>query len=100
MDLEAVAKIAVDCGFKVHQGLGPGLLESVYEAVLAQSLSRRGRSVERQKPIPIRFEGVALDEGFRADLLVKDAELRGLEVLTLRGLAAPRATLRPRCQRR
>ncbi len=82
MDIEALATIAVDCGFKVHEGLGPGLLESVYEAVLAQSLTRRGLSVERQKPIPIRFDGVFLDEGFRADLLVEGTlliELKSVE---------------------
>lgn len=71
MDIEALAKIAVDCGFKIHDGLGPGLLESVYEAVLAQSLVARGLSVQRQRPVPIRFGGVVLDEGFRADLLVE-----------------------------
>ena len=71
VDVEAVASIAVDCGFKVHEGLGPGLLESVYEAVLARSLAARGLYVERQKPIPIRFQGVTMDEGFRADLLVE-----------------------------
>jgi GxxExxY protein len=82
LDIEALATIAVDCGFKVHEGLGPGLLESVYEAVLAQSLTRRGLSVERQKPIPIRFDGVFLDEGFRADLLVEGTlliELKSVE---------------------
>ena len=71
MEIEALATIAVDCGFKVHERLGPGLLESVYEAVLAQSLTRRGLFVERQKPVPIHFDGVILDEGFRADLLVE-----------------------------
>ena len=71
MDIEALATVAVDCGFKVHEGLGPGLLESVYEAVLAQSLVRRGLVVERQKPVRIYFEGVIFDEGFRADLLVE-----------------------------
>lgn len=71
MDVEELATIAVDCGFKIHEALGPGLLESVYEALLAQALTRRGLLVERQKPIPIRFEGIVLDEGFRADLLVE-----------------------------
>lgn len=71
MDIEALATIAVDCGFKVHEGLGPGLLESVYGAVLAQSLMRRGLAVEREKPVPIRFDGLFLNEGFRADLLVE-----------------------------
>lgn len=82
MDIEALATIAVDCGFKVHERLGPGLLESVYEAVLAQSLSKRGLAVERQKPVPIRFDGLIIDEGFRADLLVEGRlliELKSVE---------------------
>ena len=69
-DVERIASLAVDCGFKIHEGLGPGLLESVYESVLAQGLARHGLSVERQKPIRIRFDGLIIDEGFRADLLV------------------------------
>lgn len=84
MNVDELAAIAVDCGFKVHTGLGPGLLESAYEAVLADSLARRGLSVERQKPIPIRYEGLILDEGFRADLLVEGAliiELKSVERL-------------------
>jgi iron complex transport system substrate-binding protein len=82
MNVEGLATIAVDCGFKVHEALGPGLLESVYEAVLAEALARRGLLVERQRPVPIRFGGVALDEGFRADLLVEGAlliELKSVE---------------------
>src|SRR4051794_15614661 len=69
-DLEELARISVDCGFKIHSDLGPGLLESVYEAVLASALLRRGLAVERQTPIPIEYEGVRLTEGFRADLVV------------------------------
>lgn len=69
--LEAIARTAVDCGYKLHEALGPGLLESVYEACLFASLAERGLFVERQKPIPIRFKGIVLDEGFRADLLVE-----------------------------
>ncbi|TMJ13925.1 MAG: GxxExxY protein [Alphaproteobacteria bacterium] len=82
MEVEALATIAVDCGFKIHERLGPGLLESVYEAVLAQALERRGLFVERQKPIPIRFDGLIIDEGFRADLLVENTlliELKSVE---------------------
>lgn len=71
MDIEALATIAVDCGFKLHERLGPGLLESVYEAVLAQSLAARGLIVERQKPVPVRIDNLIIDEGFRADLLVE-----------------------------
>ena len=69
--LEDLARIAVDCGYKLHEALGPGLLESVYEACLAQSLVKRGFAVERQKAIPIRFDGMVLQEGFRVDLLVE-----------------------------
>ncbi|TMJ20474.1 MAG: GxxExxY protein [Alphaproteobacteria bacterium] len=82
MDVERLATIAVDCGFKVHERLGPGLLESVYEAVLAHNLIQRGLVVERQKPVPIRLDGIILDEGFRADLLVEGAlliELKSVE---------------------
>ncbi|MDB5691327.1 MAG: GxxExxY protein [Alphaproteobacteria bacterium] len=71
MDVEELASIAIDCGLKLHKELGPGLLESVYEAVMAASLVRRGLAVERQKPIPIEFDGMVLGEGFRADLLVE-----------------------------
>lgn len=69
--LEDLARDAVDCGFKLHEALGPGLLESVYEACLCQSLAERGMFVERQKAIPIRYGGVVLQEGFRADILVE-----------------------------
>jgi GxxExxY protein len=82
MDVETLAKVAVDCGFRIHEGLGPGLLESVYEAALAQSLSRCGLSVQRQKPVSIRFEGIVIDEGFRADLVVEGGlliELKSVE---------------------
>ncbi len=69
--VEHLASLAIDCGFKVHQALGPGLLESVYEACLCQSLAARGLMVERQKIVPVRFEGLLLDEGFRADIMVE-----------------------------
>ena len=71
VDVERIASLAVDCGFRIHERLGPGLLESVYEVVLAQGLSRHGLSVERQKSVPIRFDGLVIEEGFRADLLVE-----------------------------
>jgi GxxExxY protein len=63
-EIEALAREAVDCGFKLHEALGPGLLESVYEVCLFQSLKERGLFAERQKPIPIRFNGMVLEEGF------------------------------------
>lgn len=90
MEIEELATIAVDCGFKLHQRLGPGLLESAYEAILAQSLAQRGVRVERQKPVPILFDGIAINEGFRADLLVEDKLLIELR------RAAPRPAARSR----
>ena len=83
-DLEELAKTAVDCGFRIHKDLGPGLLESVYEAILASSLSRLGLFVERQKPLPISFEGVQINEGYRVDLLIEDRliiEIKSVERL-------------------
>jgi GxxExxY protein len=70
--IEELSAIAVDCGYKLHVGLGPGLLESVYEALLAKSLSDLNLKVDRQKPIKIKYQDVVLEEGFRADLLVQD----------------------------
>ena len=70
-ELEEIASVAVDCGFHIHKDLGPGLLESVYEAVLASSLSQKGLVIERQKIIPIEYNGLVLAEGFRADLVIE-----------------------------
>src|ERR1043165_10564 len=69
-DIEELARLASDCGLGIHKELGPGLLESVYEAILAAKLGRYDVLVERQKPIPIEYDGMSLGEGFRADLLV------------------------------
>jgi GxxExxY protein len=71
----------VDCAVKLHKSLGPGLLETVYEVVLARQLMRAGLAVERQKPIPIEFESMSFDEGFRADLVVN-----GLVILELKSI--------------
>jgi GxxExxY protein len=82
--LEAIATDVVDAAVKLHQKLGPGLLESVYEVLLARELQNRGHVVERQKVISIRFEGVTFDEGFRADLVVDGCflvELKSVEHL-------------------
>ena len=70
MRIEDIAKIAVDCGFKLHKELGPGLLESVYEILHAQALRERGLLVERQVQVPIRYKGIVVDNAFRVDLLV------------------------------
>ena len=71
-EIDALATIVVDCGFKLHMAFGPGLLESVYEAILADSLAKRGLRVERQKPVDIHYEGTILREGFRIDLVIED----------------------------
>jgi GxxExxY protein len=65
-----VAKKVLDAAFIVHTKLGPGLLESVYEVVLAHELRKIGVKVERQKPMPITYDGLLFEEGYRADLLV------------------------------
>ena len=67
-----MSKIVVDAAYKIHTSLGPGLLESVYEAVLFYELQKRGLRVERQVAVPIVYEDVRLEEGFRADLIVED----------------------------
>ena len=79
-----IAKEIVDAAYKIHTTLGPGLLESVYEAVMVHDLKNRNLDVERQKPIPVVYEDVRLDEGFRADLLVEDkviVELKSVETI-------------------
>ncbi len=77
-----IAKIVVDAAYHIHRRLGPGLLESVYEVILAYALSSRGLNAERQVPVPIVFDGMKFDEGFRADLIVEDKvilELKSVE---------------------
>lgn len=77
-----IAKIIVDACYHIHTGLGPGLLESVYEAVLARELEGRCLRVQRQVAVPIVWEEQKFDEGFRADLIVEDKviiELKSVE---------------------
>jgi iron complex transport system substrate-binding protein len=85
LDIEDVARIAVDCGLRIHRDLGPGLLESVYEVVLANALERNGLSVQRQKPISFRYADVVFNESFRADLLVESRLI--IEVKSVERLA-------------
>jgi iron complex transport system substrate-binding protein len=70
--VEELAAAAVDCGFHIHKELGPGLLESVYEAVLAQALRQHGLLVEQQRPVPIKFREMTFSDAFRADLIVEN----------------------------
>ncbi|MDQ6623227.1 MAG: GxxExxY protein, partial [Verrucomicrobiota bacterium] len=79
-----IGKRVLDAAYKVHTSLGPGLLETVYEVILAHEIALAGLAVERQKPIPIHYDGKAFLEGFRADLLIEDkviVELKSCEAL-------------------
>lgn len=83
--LEVVGRQVVDAAFKVHSALGPGLLESAYEQCLSHELTSRGLSVRRQVGLPIEYEGLRLDAGYRLDLLVNDAvvvEVKAVEALS------------------
>jgi GxxExxY protein len=71
MNENEIAKKILDAAFVAHTKLGPGLLESVYEVVLAHELRKAGLFVERQKPMPITYDGILFEEGYRADLLVE-----------------------------
>jgi len=79
-----IAKIVVDCSFKIHTTIGPGLLESVYEEILNKELNKRGLETERQKAMPVIYEGLKMELGFRADIIVENKvilELKSLEIL-------------------
>ncbi|MEP6936912.1 MAG: GxxExxY protein [Chthoniobacterales bacterium] len=79
-----IAGKVMDAAFVVHTKLGPGLLKSVYEVVLAHELRKAGLAAERQKPLPITYDGLKFDEGFRADLVDEFqviVELKSIEVL-------------------
>lgn len=71
-ETERIASQVVDAAIKVHRVLGPGLLESVYEQCLAHELTLRGFRVQRQLPVPVVYEGLQLEVGYRLDLLVND----------------------------
>jgi len=84
MNLNDITHAIIGAAIKVHKALGPGLLESAYEACVAYALENLGLRVERQKPIPVIYEGVHLECGFRADLLVEGqviAELKAKEAV-------------------
>lgn len=80
--LDDITGEIVDAAYKLHTGLGPGLLESVYEIVLTKELEKRGLRIERQKPVAFTFDGILFEEGFRVDLLVEQCvvvELKSVE---------------------
>lgn len=80
--LEGLVTTVVDCGFKVHDRLGPGLLESAYELVFSEALKRRGLNIERQIPMSIMVDDIHIKDAFRADLLIEGlllVELKSVE---------------------
>ena len=84
MSVEAISGVVVDCAFRLHVETGPGLLESVYEVILARMLEREGLAVTRQVPVPIELNGMRFDEGFKVDIVVEDRfliELKSVEKL-------------------
>jgi GxxExxY protein len=84
MEINEVTAAIVDSAYQIHTDIGPGLLESVYELVLADMLASRGLSVQRQIAIPIKIRDKVYDEGFRADLIVNNqviVEIKSIEQL-------------------
>ena len=82
--MDDITGAVVDAAVKLHQGIGPGLLETVYEVILARDLTRRGHAVERQKVIRFEYDDMEFEEGLRVDLLVEDCvvvELKSVEKL-------------------
>lgn len=83
-ELERIAQTVVNCGFHIHRDIGPGLLESAYEALMAEALRQSGLAVERQRSVTMRFNGVVVDNAFRIDLLVESSlivELKSVDKL-------------------
>jgi GxxExxY protein len=84
MNENDLSRIIVDVAFKIHTQLGPGLLESVYEEIMNFELTKRGLFVEKQKGIPVVWENIKMDMGFRADLIVEKKviiELKSVELI-------------------
>jgi GxxExxY protein len=84
MNENEISKILVDCCFRVHTELGPGLLESVYEEVLSYEIIKRGLNLERQKGIPVVYDNIKMELGFRADIIVENKviiELKSIEAV-------------------
>lgn len=80
--IDTIANGIVDAALKVHRELGPGLLESTYEACLEHELVKRGYLVERQKPQPVHYDGIVIEAGYRIDLLVNDLVLVELKAVS------------------
>jgi iron complex transport system substrate-binding protein len=84
--LDEVTGEIVDAAYRLHRGLGPGLLESVYEAVLARDLERRGLRAARQLPVSFGYDGLEFKDAFRVDLLIENRVI--VEIKSVERLAA------------
>ena len=80
-----LAKIIVDCSYKIHTTLGPGLLESVYEELLSYELIRRNINIRRQQGIPVLYEDIKMELGFRADIIVENKVI--IEIKSVESIA-------------
>lgn len=83
-EIDQIAKQIVDAAYRIHSKMGPGLLESAYEACMAYELAKRGFKVERQKPQPVVYDELEIEVGYRLDILVDDKviiELKAVEQL-------------------
>ena len=79
-----IATLILDSCFKIHRKLGPGLFESVYEEILEHELTKMDLGVKRQTPVPVIWEGLKMDHGFRADLIIEDkviVEIKSVEAI-------------------
>jgi len=85
MYIEEIFKSALDCCFKVHSSLGPGLLESAYQEALYYELNKTGMFTEKQIPLPLIYKEIQLEIGYRVDLLVENAVI--IEVKSIEALA-------------
>jgi GxxExxY protein len=84
MELNDLSEKVIGCAIKIHRALGPGLLESTYEVCLVHELRKSGLKVERQVELPVFYDGIKLDAGYKLDIIVEDAiilELKSVENL-------------------
>lgn len=85
MTEDEISKIVIGCAIEVHKNLGPGLLESAYQECLCYELKKRGLKIDKEKPLPVVYKEIKLDQGYRIDILVENKvviELKTVEYFT------------------